>query len=80
VRADVYLSETITWIRITQFSNHKVKERLLKKGDMVLRNMEATIKGEIQGKFTLNWDGPYMIMEEMGPRTFRLTRPKYQEP
>ena len=34
--------------------------------------MEAIGKGASQGKLTPNWEGPYLIYEEVRPDTFRL--------
>jgi len=61
VRGDAYLYEEVAKARMTRFNNHKVKERPFTVGDLVLRKMEATTKGVIQGKLTPNWEGPYII-------------------
>jgi len=34
-------------------------------GDLVLRKMEAIGKEIIQGKLTPNWEGPYLLFEEV---------------
>jgi len=34
--------------------------------------MEAIGKGASQGKLTPNWEGPYLICEEVRPDTFPL--------
>jgi len=72
VRGHAYLREEVAKARMTRFYNRKVKERPLAVGDLVLRNMEAIGKGVVQGKLTPNWEGPYLICEEVRPDTFCL--------
>jgi len=57
---------------MTRYYNRKVKESPLAVGDLVLRKMEAIEKGAVQGKLTPNWEGPYLICEDVRPGTFRL--------
>jgi len=72
VRGDAYLRDEVAKARMARFYNRRVRERPLAVGDLVLRNMEAIGKGASQGKLTPNWEGPYIIFEEVRPGTFRL--------
>jgi len=72
VRGDAYLREEVAKARMARFYNRRVKERPLAVGDLVLRKMEAIGKGASQGKLTPNWEGSYIIYEEVRPDTFRL--------
>ncbi|KAL0455737.1 UNVERIFIED_CONTAM: hypothetical protein Slati_0912900 [Sesamum latifolium] len=48
----------------------KVRPRKFKEGDLVLRKKEGL---EPVGKLDAKWDGPYVIVEVLGPGTYRLT-------
>jgi len=72
VRGDSYLREEVAKARMARFYNQRVRERPLAVGDLVLRKMEAIGKGASQGKLTPNWEGPYIIFEEVRPGTFWL--------
>ena len=67
VRGDAYLREEVAKARMTRFYNRRVKEHPLAVGEIVLRKMEAIGKGASQGKLTPNWEGPYIIYEEVDP-------------
>ena len=41
-------------------------------GDLVLRKAAAVQKGNIHGKLSATWEGPYQIWEEQQPGTYRL--------
>ena len=47
-----------------------------KEGTLIVIKMEAIGKGAIQGKLTTNLKGPYRIVEEVHPRTFKLVASK----
>jgi len=72
VRGDAYLREEVANARMARFYNRRVRECPLALGDLVLRKMEAIEKGASQGKLTPNWEGPYIIFEEVRPYTFQL--------
>lgn len=46
--------------------------RLICVGDWVLRKIEGTIRQIKANKLTPNWEGPYLIKEEVRPRTYQL--------
>ncbi|XP_021771681.1 uncharacterized protein LOC110735803 [Chenopodium quinoa] len=58
--------------RISKFYNRRVQTRLLKVGDLVLRNVAAVQKSRIHGKLSANWEGPYELYDELQPGTYRL--------
>ncbi|XP_021740879.1 uncharacterized protein LOC110707181 [Chenopodium quinoa] len=58
--------------RISKFYNRRVQSRLLKVGDLVLRNAAAVQKSRIHGKLSANWEGPYEIYDELQPGTYCL--------
>jgi len=72
VRRDAYLRKEVAKARMARFYNRRVKEHPLAVGDLVLREMEALGKGTSQGKLMPNWEGPYIIYEEVRPDTFHL--------
>ena len=56
--------------KIAQYHDAKVKTRVYRPGDLVLRNVRATEKHV--GKLDPNWEGPYRIRTLLGPSTFKL--------
>ena len=57
--------------RIARLYNRKVKYRSFQVGDLVLKNAKATQKHE-HGKLSEKWEGPYIISEHCGNRTYKL--------
>ncbi|RDX75380.1 hypothetical protein CR513_44744, partial [Mucuna pruriens] len=49
--------------------NTKVFPRKLKKQDLVLKRV---LRDNTNNKLTLNWEGPYRIIEEVGKGAFQL--------
>ena len=72
VRGNAYLKEAIAKIRIVWFYNRKVMERPIRERDTVPWKMQAIKKGVIPRKLTSNWEGPYIVIEELCPGMFRL--------
>ncbi|XP_021750302.1 uncharacterized protein LOC110715990 [Chenopodium quinoa] len=58
--------------RMSQAYNKRVNHRPLEVGDLVLRRTAATGKGNADGKFTANWEGPYQIYETIRQGSYRL--------
>ena len=54
--------------RVARYYNAKVKPKLFRPGDLVLRKAEVS-KPLDQGKLAPNWEGPYMVADAYGPRT-----------
>ena len=60
--------------RAERYYNRKVKTKLFKKGDLVLRAVEASdhkLKQEL-GKLAPNWEGPYRVKQIVKPGTYEL--------
>jgi len=72
VTGDAYLHKEVAKARMTHFYNRKVKEWPFATRDLVLRKIEARGNGAIQRKLAPNWEGPYLISEEVRLKTFRL--------
>ena len=56
-RGNAQLRHEMHKLRMTREYNKRVKERPLRKGDFVLRKMEAVGRANEQGKLTPNWEG-----------------------
>ena len=69
---------TIYQNRMNKFYNRRVHERYLHPRDLVPRKAVATGKGNIHGKLSAQWEGPYLIKEALGPNTFTLEDPEGQ--
>jgi len=72
LRGDAYLHEKIAKVKRDHSYNHMIKERPFTTRDLELRKTKAMGKGVIQGKLTANWEGPYLIFEEVRPEIFRV--------
>ncbi|NP_063998.1 orf764 (mitochondrion) [Beta vulgaris subsp. vulgaris] len=58
--------------RMSRIYNRRVRHRPLTEGDLVLRRTAAVGKGNVHGKFTANWEGPYQICEQVAPGSYKL--------
>lgn len=57
----------------TKFANEKdLVSMPICIGDWVLRKIESTVRQIKENKLTPNWEGPYLIKEEVRPGTFQL--------
>ncbi|XP_010689071.2 uncharacterized protein LOC104902851 [Beta vulgaris subsp. vulgaris] len=72
VRGNALLRMQLYKLRMAREFNKIVARRPLKKGDLVLRKMEAVGRAKELGKLTPNWEGPYKIVEEVQNGTSRL--------
>lgn len=59
---------------VEKYYNAKVKDKRLKKGDLVLRNALLTMKEQDKGKLSPNWEGPYIIEEVISDDKFTLAK------
>lgn len=57
---------------ISNAYNKRVRSRPIAKEDLVLKCTTATCKAHTDGKLTTNWEGPYLLMEEIVPGAYRL--------
>ncbi|OMO62055.1 hypothetical protein CCACVL1_23055 [Corchorus capsularis] len=58
--------------KIAKYYNRRVKNKLITKGDLVLRKVEASRKGGSGGKLAPNWEGPYVVKEVARAGTYKL--------
>jgi hypothetical protein len=72
-RDEARLNLAVYQNRMRRTYGRRVHKRDIKVGDLVLRKSAATDKRNEFGKLTPTWEGPYWVVEEMGPCTFRLT-------
>ncbi|RDX95507.1 hypothetical protein CR513_21963, partial [Mucuna pruriens] len=63
-----HMKEIATKLRADRQYNAKVFPRKLKKQDLVLRKV---LRNSSSNKLTLNWEDPYIIVEEVGKGAFR---------
>ena len=72
VRGNALLRMQLYKLRMARDFNKRVARRPLKVGDLVLRKMEVVGRAKELGKLTPNWEGPYLIVQEVRNRTFHL--------
>ncbi|XP_021755975.1 uncharacterized protein LOC110721126 [Chenopodium quinoa] len=58
--------------RISKAFNKRVKHKELLPGDLFLRRTTAVGRGNQHGKLSANWEGPFIIHEQVGPGEFLL--------
>ena len=49
--------------RLTNSYNRRVKPRVFRPGDLVLRKVFENTADPTAGKFQHNWEGPYVVMQ-----------------
>ena len=57
--------------KVVRYYNAKVRPKLFRPGDLVLRKAEVS-KLLDQGKLAPSWEGPYIVADTYGPRAYRL--------
>ena len=67
LRDETQLRMTSYRQKVARYYNAKVRPKLFRPGDLVLRKAEVS-KPLDQGKLALNWEGPYMVADTYGPR------------
>ncbi|XP_022032246.1 protein NYNRIN-like [Helianthus annuus] len=58
---------------LEKYYNQRVAQHTFKEGEYVMRDNEAS-RAEPSGKLGPNWEGPYIIQEDLGKGAYRLTR------
>ncbi|MFS8014349.1 hypothetical protein Hanom_Chr15g01343501 [Helianthus anomalus] len=58
---------------LEKYYNKRVAKLSFKVGDYVMRDNEAS-RAEPAGKLGPNWEGPYVIQEDLGKGAYRLSR------
>lgn len=59
--------------KMKQFHDKRMVCRPLKVGDLVLRKIKVTYRQAEANKLTPNWEGPYVIRNEVRPGTYKLS-------
>ena len=72
VRGDSYLLKELHKLRILGLYNCKVKEHLSGVEELLLRRTEVVAKAHEHSKLAPNWEGPYIICEQVYLDTYRL--------
>ncbi|RRT42614.1 hypothetical protein B296_00057003, partial [Ensete ventricosum] len=52
--------------------NRKVRSRHVKDDDLVLWKAEVSDSTHTRGKLTMNWEGPYPVIDTIRDGTYRL--------
>ena len=61
-KRDIARTKTMAYKeRVAWYYNRRVNKREFKKGDLVLRKVDITIRHTLEGKLALNWEGPYQV-------------------
>ncbi|KAM6543039.1 hypothetical protein CsatB_007486 [Cannabis sativa] len=55
-----------------RYFNSKIKVKVLRTGDLVLRRVMSNTMNPAHGVFGDNWEGPYLIAKKIGDATYRL--------
>ncbi|XP_074323463.1 uncharacterized protein LOC141660380 [Apium graveolens] len=71
-RENSHLRLTVYQQRAARYYNKKVKEQLLKVGNLVLRKVMSNTKNPKHGVFEANWEGPYKIEAILWKGTYHL--------
>lgn len=50
----------------------RVRSWPIEKGDLILIYTTSTKKAHAEGKLTANWEGPYLVKEEIVPGAYQL--------
>nr|XP_009400993.1 PREDICTED: uncharacterized protein LOC103985108 [Musa acuminata subsp. malaccensis] len=71
-RADAH-RKTLSYKRaVARVYNRRVRPRLIKLEDLVLRKVEVSHPTRVRGKLAPKWEGPYRVIGVSRPGTFRL--------
>ncbi|KAK3031168.1 hypothetical protein RJ639_035191 [Escallonia herrerae] len=58
--------------RVARFYNRRVRMRIFRVGDLVLRKLEVSDPKAVVGKLSPNWEGPYKISKVLRPGAYSL--------
>jgi len=59
---------------IARYHDKNVKGKAIRKGSLVWRRASVGRKDCSKGKLGANWEGPYVVEEELRPGTYKLKR------
>ncbi|KAK2998728.1 hypothetical protein RJ639_022763 [Escallonia herrerae] len=72
VRAQALDRVISTKQRVARFYNRRVRMRIFRVGDLVLRKLEVSDPKAAVGKLSPNWEGPYKISKVLRPGAYSL--------
>ncbi|KAK2997706.1 hypothetical protein RJ639_026586 [Escallonia herrerae] len=72
VRAQALDRMISTKQRVARFYNRRVRMRIFRVGDLVLRKLEVSDPKATGGKLSPNWEGPYKISKVLRPGAYSL--------
>ncbi|KAK3018181.1 hypothetical protein RJ639_002799 [Escallonia herrerae] len=72
VRAQALDRMISTKQRVARFYNRRVRIRIFRVGDLVLRKLEVSDPKAAVGKLSPNWEGPYKISKVLRPGAYSL--------
>ena len=72
VRGDALIREVLYKLRIAYLHDRTVKLQPIQVGDFVLRRTEAVARENEHDKRITNWEGPYMVIAQVQPGTYRI--------
>ena len=72
VRKDAEVKLAKYKAKVVEYYNRRVYPRQAQVGDLVLRKAAITERDTSRGKLTPNWEGPYKVIEELAPGTYKL--------
>lgn len=75
-RGNALLKSIHNKLRVARQFNQRVRARPILVGDWVVRKVEATGLTHLKGKLGSKWDGPYKVVAEVKPGTYRLESPE----
>ena len=58
--------------KTAKYYNQKVKPRIYKPGDLILKKLMPARKNPTHGKLGPNWEGPYIVSRVVRPRNYEL--------
>ncbi|KAK2999843.1 hypothetical protein RJ639_023861 [Escallonia herrerae] len=58
--------------RVSKFYDQRVRPRIFRVGDLVLRRITASAPRDAIGKLAPNWEGPYKVVKLGGPGAYHL--------
>ncbi|KAL9244528.1 hypothetical protein vseg_018297 [Gypsophila vaccaria] len=73
IRDQAWANLVVYQNRMGRAYGRRVNGRELQEGQLVLRKSKAVGKGNLHGKLTATWEGPYKIVKVMRHGTYRLT-------
>lgn len=57
---------------MAKYYNSRMKARRFTVGDLVLKKVTHATQDQMEGKLTLNWEGPYRVTQCNRPGTYHL--------